>query len=72
MVRMSMIEKIARDICWGEFAAPRQVGCTKTVYWRRLSSQKKTEYIGDASKMCWWIKKIDRAIIEKLLNEQAQ
>jgi hypothetical protein len=71
VAHISRIEKIARDICWGEFAEPAAQGCTKAAYWDLLSEEKKAEYIRDARRMCWWIKRVDRAIIEKLLADQA-
>lgn len=70
MARISMIEKIARDICWGEFADHKSVGCTKAAYWKKLAAERRLEYITDASRFCWWLKRQDRKLINELMSKQ--
>jgi len=70
VARMSMIEKIARDICWGEFADHKSVGCTKAAYWKGISPGARLEYIGDAARFCWWLKRQDRKLVNDLMAQQ--
>lgn len=44
---LSKIEKLARDICWAEFATKRTEP-TKAAYWRCVHPDQKAEYISKA------------------------
>lgn len=52
MAKMSGLEKLAREICWLGFADPKNAGCTKTEYWRRIDPNAKRDYLDDARRFC--------------------
>lgn len=60
------IGRLARDICYNGFASRKDVGCSKTEYWKRLSPEKQAEYVREASWFCYTVKRMGRANIEKI------
>lgn len=48
---MTALEKLARRICWLEFA--RKPSGTEAVYWRGVHPDKKAEYTADARWLAW-------------------
>jgi hypothetical protein len=47
-------EKLARRICWLEFAKPRK-DTTEAEYWRGVHPDKKAEYIQEATYLEWMV-----------------
>lgn len=62
--RMDIIEKIAREICWAEFAT-KPKGVTKAAYWGDISPKARTELMREARRFVWAFHKIP----VNLLNE---
>lgn len=72
MSRMSAIEKIAREYCWAGFAAPEHAGCTKAAYWRRLSQEKREEYIREASYFCYHVKRLGLGTMQAIIKDNIE
>lgn len=60
------VEKLARDICYNGFASPKDAGCTKAAYWKRLSPEKRAEYVREASYFCFMVKRLGREKINAI------
>lgn len=54
---MKPVEKLARRICWLEFALPVD-GTTEVAYWRGVSPAKKAEYVEDARWLIWMVDRL--------------
>lgn len=62
---MSPIEKLARDICWAEFARKPE-NMTKARYWRdRVHPDVRAERIAEAERVVWIVKKFGTGAIER-------
>jgi hypothetical protein len=53
---MSPIEKLARDICWAEFAK-KPAEYTKASYWKCLPPGGRAEYQVEAARFVWIVKR---------------
>lgn len=49
---MSPIEKLARDICWAEWAGKPQTTLTKAKYWRSIHPDARAAHIQNAK---YWV-----------------
>lgn len=67
--RLSSVERLARDICWAEFADPRHAGCSKAAYWLDVHPNRKAEYIEDAEWFTMIVRKLGAPTIAKILAE---
>lgn len=54
---MTPLEKLARDICWSEFAIRRK-DVTKAAYWRGVHPDKKAKYLRDAEWLVFIVQKL--------------
>jgi hypothetical protein len=65
---MTPIDRLAREICWAEFAGPRtvkRIGKTKAAYWAGLPSDTREMYAAQAR----WFVYILREIPVDALND---
>lgn len=71
---MTAIEKLARRICWLEFASPkaRTIGKTEIKYWQGVVPDKKREYEQDAEWLCWMLDRLARRDSSALLLNDAR
>lgn len=49
---MKPIEKLARDICWAEWAGKPPQGMTKALYWKMLPPDGRANHINNAR---YWV-----------------
>lgn len=66
------VERLARDICYNGFARPQDAGCSKVQYWERLSPEKRAEYVQEASWFCYTIRRLGRAKILTILDNNIE
>ncbi len=67
MMKMDIVEKIAREICWREFSTPPKY-TTKAAYWRSVSIETRDELMKEARRFIW----VYHNIPVDLLNETVQ
>jgi hypothetical protein len=72
VMRLTPIEKIAREYCWAGFARPELAGCTKAAYWKRLSNEKRQEYIREASQFCYRVRRLGRAWMLEIIDGEIE
>lgn len=67
---MTWTERVAREICWREFAAKpsrKAVGLSKTEYWKRVSETSKEGYTRDAKFLLTILPRLPEEMVKKLI-----
>jgi hypothetical protein len=59
---MTAIEKLAREICWREFAV-EPTDTTKAAYWKSLPQETRDDYIADAKWLNWIVGRVPTRMI---------
>lgn len=68
--RMTEMEKLARLICWLEFAAPNKTGTTEARYWLAIAAETREEFIKEAHRFVWLFNRIcETAASQAILDE---
>lgn len=61
-------ERLAREICWVEFANPKAVGKSKAAYWDGLPEQTKIIYRLRARDLIWMTRTLKPAYVAEVLR----
>lgn len=65
------IEKLARDICWAEFADPSIVGKTKAAYWSAMSQEARDIYLREAKHFAYLLPRMDVDVLNEIESIQS-
>ena len=66
--RLTIVEKLAREICWSGFMSPKAVGKTKAAYWKSISPKARADYIREAYRFAFLMRRVDFKILLELLG----
>jgi hypothetical protein len=71
MARLSYQERLARDICWGEFINPisKTLGITKAQYWAKMPQGSKDTYLQEADVVIRTVRSLGRVRIDELMED---
>lgn len=74
MPRLTKIEKLARDICWAEWAG-HKFQCrvfTKSGYWREIRQTARNRYVRDAERFVRVAAKVPALLVLCLVRQARQ
>lgn len=66
------IERLARDICWAGFSNATQKAHpdTKVSYWKRIAEDTRRDYIREAERFVWLLKRLGKKRIAALTEDR--
>jgi len=63
---MTPVQQLAREICWAGFTKEGRAGKTKSSYWNSLPEKTRADYIREAERFSWLLKRVSVDVLNKL------
>lgn len=64
---MTPVQQLAREICWAGFTTKAgRAGKTKNRYWQSISDHARADYIEEAERFAFLLKRVDVDVLNKL------